>query len=258
MQTNNQRPATAPFFQPSVKHGIQRSNGRLALFLNRLLPFRRRPSSAKSYPSCSNSIIATSELESPFDSMDTLTPIAIQPDSPALSKFRKNSKTSMEGWLDVLRRSRQGSNANEDVYLRNRNAHRRSKTAEPSVGVIETNIVCIKRGRQTLTSSLGTPEESQTQINQYHLLQDIGSGAFGRVVLCRNSETSRYYACKIISKTRLKRKFRFGPDPLSNIQREVAILKKLSQHRNINALIEVLDDEKEDNLYMSKTIVPDG
>jgi serine/threonine protein kinase len=93
-----------------------------------------------------------------------------------------------------------------------------------------------------------------------------------------------YYAGKIISKSKLRKKFRWGAGPmaklsggggssggkgggspgmgnggtsaaaadhLQTIKREIAILKKLSKHPNINALVEVLDDEKEDNLYMS-------
>lgn len=40
-------------------------------------------------------------------------------------------------------------------------------------------------------------------------------------------------------------------NPLENVYREIAILKKLD-HPNIVKLVEVLDDPAEDNLYMGK------
>ncbi|RKO88477.1 hypothetical protein BDK51DRAFT_51544 [Blyttiomyces helicus] len=106
-----------------------------------------------------------------------------------------------------------------------------------------------------LIGPMGEMAETQGKVNQYHIMKDIGSGAYGRVVLCLNELDARYYACKIISKSRLRKKFRWdsavgGGDGLGSIKREVAILKKLSIHRNINALVEVLDDAKEDSLYM--------
>lgn len=39
-------------------------------------------------------------------------------------------------------------------------------------------------------------------------------------------------------------------DPLDQIKKEVAIFKKMTKHPNIASLVEVLDDAKEDNIYM--------
>ncbi|KAI8594050.1 hypothetical protein BDZ88DRAFT_402424 [Geranomyces variabilis] len=135
--------------------------------------------------------------------------------------------------------------------------------------VVETStIYAMHEPSQSFGHPLAGIEESQGKVNQYHIIKDIGSGAYGRVVLCRNEQDQRYYACKIVSKARLRKKFRWSgggrsgqgggssdseckdTDHLSSIKREVAILKKLSKHPNINALVEVLDDGKEDNLYM--------
>ncbi|KXS19935.1 kinase-like protein [Gonapodya prolifera JEL478] len=116
---------------------------------------------------------------------------------------------------------------------------------------------------------------SHGAVNQYELLREIGSGSYGRVVLAYSHEAGRYYACKVISKSRLRRKFRWsasnggspvrsiaepasgvsvesvsGPQWMENVKREVAILKKLSNHPNINQLVEVLDDARDDSLYM--------
>jgi serine/threonine protein kinase len=110
---------------------------------------------------------------------------------------------------------------------------------------------------QRLLSPTGEFEDSMGKVNQYHLLKEIGSGSYGKVVLCKCEETQRYFACKIVSKNRLKKKFRWsgGEDHLQIIKKEVAILKKISLHKNVNGLVEVLDDVNEDNLYMSIILV---
>ncbi|KAJ3220100.1 hypothetical protein HDU67_006856 [Dinochytrium kinnereticum] len=121
--------------------------------------------------------------------------------------------------------------------------------------VVETNTIYDKHEQSTkVVSPHGFPEETQGKVNQYLILRDIGRGSFGRVVLCRDVDIGRYYACKVISKSRLKRQFRFSGDHLTTVKKEIAILKKLSKHPNINSLVEVLNDENEDNLYMSELI----
>ncbi|KAI8925266.1 kinase-like domain-containing protein [Entophlyctis helioformis] len=150
-----------------------------------------------------------------------------------------------------------------------------SAAAQP---IVETSVIYFKNEYpDTVLDPWGEPELRQGKVNQYHILKDIGSGAFGRVVLVRSDQTGRYYACKIISKSRLRKKYRWthGAGPpgrpsmssmssgvssmtdgrgddafMEMIKREVAILKKLSKHHNIVSLVEVLDDAKEDNLYM--------
>jgi len=169
-------------------------------------------------------------------------------------------------------------------------AHHRRQTTQYQV--IETSSIYAKsESPDVVTTQDGVKETTQGKVNQYDIMKDIGSGAYGRVVLVRNGDNGRYYACKIISKSRIRKKFRWtnaGParsrtstsahagsggsgngsgqdsaspdgdispnskDPeLGVVEREIAILKKLSKHRHINSLVEVLDDGNEDNLYMS-------
>jgi hypothetical protein len=117
--------------------------------------------------------------------------------------------------------------------------------------VVETSTIYFMNESQSFFTPWGL-EQSQGKVNQYHLIREIGAGAFGKVMLCKSEESERYYACKIISKNRLKKQFRWSnADHLHTIKREIAILKKISKHPNINALVEVLDDGSEDNLYMS-------
>ncbi|KAJ3236877.1 hypothetical protein HDU81_010242 [Chytriomyces hyalinus] len=135
--------------------------------------------------------------------------------------------------------------------------------------VVESSVVYEKQDLYSLTQltkDLGTADEKvQGKINQYVIIRDIGSGAYGAVKLCKNQINDFYYACKVISKSKLQKKFRWKsnaklasrpnsaesePETMPAIKKEIAILKKLSKHPNINVLVEVIDDDKEDNLYM--------
>ena len=116
--------------------------------------------------------------------------------------------------------------------------------------VIETKTIDISKESEVFVSPSGKSDESPLRINQYHMMYEIGTGAYGTVFLCKHADTSRYYACKIISKQKLKKKFRFGGEFKEMIASEIMILKKLSLHKNINSLVEVLENDAEDNLYM--------
>ncbi|KAI9750760.1 MAG: hypothetical protein M4579_006317 [Chaenotheca gracillima] len=126
--------------------------------------------------------------------------------------------------------------------------------------------------------------QAQHRINQYIIKQEIGRGSFGAVHLAVD-QFGTEYAVKEFSKSRLRKRaqsnilrrpnapqrrpghlaaglgfnspmFRHDSseqkqvgNPLSLIQEEIAIMKKLN-HDNLVPLIEVLDDPEEDSLYM--------
>ncbi|KAI9003659.1 kinase-like domain-containing protein [Gaertneriomyces semiglobifer] len=153
-----------------------------------------------------------------------------------------------------------------DFQHKKRSSTSSQRSAQSHKKIVETSTIFSSLSPSCLVSPQGVPEQSEGKINQYHILRDIGSGAYGRVVLCRSEHDQRYYACKIVSKNRLRKKLMWsamappGAGPCQSpgcpngymeaIKREIAILKKLSKHPNINNLVEVLDDEKEDSLYM--------
>lgn len=126
-------------------------------------------------------------------------------------------------------------------------------------------------------SSTSSDECTQAMINQYLLVKEIGEGSFSKVLLVYDTQLGRYYACKAVSKKRLRKKniWRNGPqrkkksivgpefpvvapeqpaavkfDYMQMIRREIAIMKRLSCHPRVSTLVEVLDDEKHDTLYM--------
>jgi serine/threonine protein kinase len=130
-------------------------------------------------------------------------------------------------------------------------------------------------------------------VNQYLVVKEIGEGSFSKVLLVFDTREQRYYACKTISKKRLRKKNLWlnGPvrkkrgsklgknlsvpapnvdasanhpattdgvtknirfDYMDMVRREIAILKRISHHPHLAMLVEVLDDETYDTLYMSK------
>lgn len=115
------------------------------------------------------------------------------------------------------------------------------------------------RRQPTIDTSSFTREEFEdyTRVNQYRVLDIIGHGSYG-IVRKATDENDGVYAMKILNKKKLLRKgfggrVRPGMKPRSspreNIEREVAILKKLD-HPNVVRLFEVLDDPQEDDLIL--------
>jgi serine/threonine protein kinase len=75
-----------------------------------------------------------------------------------------------------------------------------------------------------------------TLINKYLVLEEVGRGAYGGVYLCRNQETSKLYAMKVMT-----RSAKHGKTLAETIRQEIAVMKKL-RHENIVTLHEVIDD----------------
>lgn len=113
-----------------------------------------------------------------------------------------------------------------------------------------------------------TDSEGFVCINNYIVLEEIGAGKFGRVCIASLSDdTTEYRAIKIVPKRRLRqrwhqlRQFPVGgsnrSEVISEIQREVAIMKRL-RHKHIVHLFEVIDDPEEQNLYLVMKYVERG
>ena len=94
----------------------------------------------------------------------------------------------------------------------------------------------------TTTSMISHKERGQTRINQYQMVKKLGQGSFGKVKLCYDVNTNLYYAVKIMSKDKLKRKMvSFNKNAYANVQTEMAVMKKLD-HPHLVKLYEIIDD----------------
>eukprot|EP01018_Ginkgo_biloba_P032690 Gb_38618 [translate_table: standard] len=81
--------------------------------------------------------------------------------------------------------------------------------------------------------------------DRYVLGRELGRGEFGITYLCSDRETQEVFACKSIS----KRKLRTAID-VEDVRREVAIMKHLPQHPNIVSLKATYEDENAVHLVM--------
>lgn len=108
----------------------------------------------------------------------------------------------------------------------------------------------VKRNRAQIPSTLthakpttGDWLKKRYIVNNYILLDLLGTGSYGEVKLCKDRTTDKLYAMKIFSKEMLKKRKGGNTSEtyFEDIKREIAIMKKLS-HPNVLKLFEVLDD----------------
>ncbi|KAE9417006.1 hypothetical protein Angca_007759, partial [Angiostrongylus cantonensis] len=130
----------------------------------------------------------------------------------------------------------------------------------------------LRRPTRHIRNVFQQSSESYIQLNQYRLMEEIGQGSYGIVKLAYNEQDKNLYALKVLDKIKLLKNFAcFRPpparkskqsssthnNPLQLVQREIAILKKLS-HPNVVKLVEVLDDPNDNYLYMVFEFVERG
>lgn len=103
-------------------------------------------------------------------------------------------------------------------------------------------------------------------VNQYVVIQSLGSGTFGKVKLALNLFDEELYAIKLVNKGRAKRRRNVGhvrqardASMLSQMGAlsEVEVLRNLD-HPNLVNLYEVIDDPNSDKLLMVMEYVEGG
>lgn len=88
-------------------------------------------------------------------------------------------------------------------------------------------------------------------VNQYELLQNLGSGSFGKVRKVRSLDGDGKFAMKIYRRSAL-RKPRLNAErttALDDVMKEIRIMAKL-HHPNVVRLVEVINDPEHEKLYM--------
>ena len=93
-------------------------------------------------------------------------------------------------------------------------------------------------------------------------------GAFSKVYRCISETDGQEYAMKIINKKKQSRKINFNyKKPYNFVDNEVAILRNMvrmtqlipfQNHENVFQLFEIIDDPKEDKLYIITEFVRNG
>lgn len=80
---------------------------------------------------------------------------------------------------------------------------------------------------------------------RYELGRELGRGEFGTTFLCKDKETGEEYACKTISKEKLRTAI-----DLEDVRREVAIMRHLPKHPNVVTLKDTYEDDGAVHLVM--------
>ena len=115
-----------------------------------------------------------------------------------------------------------------------------------------------KAFKETDYVELKTDNEGNEIVNQYIMVETLGSGAFGTVKKAKSKDDGEFYAIKVLNKKKLKRKRvgRFG-NALQTVAREIAIWKKLD-HANVVPLYEVIDSKMSQSIYLVSALVDGG
>ncbi|KAI7737575.1 hypothetical protein M8C21_019536, partial [Ambrosia artemisiifolia] len=86
----------------------------------------------------------------------------------------------------------------------------------------------------------------RTRISDKYILgRELGRGEFGVTYLCRDRETKQAFACKSISKNKLR-----TPIDIEDVRREVAIMSTLPDHPNLVKLRATFEDHEAVHIVM--------
>lgn len=95
-------------------------------------------------------------------------------------------------------------------------------------------------------------DKKVAMVRQYILGDVLGEGSYGKVIEALDSATLRRVAIKEIKKRRLKR-HRFGRkahEGEQKVKREIAIMRHVGAHPNVTKLMEVIESERNQKMYM--------
>ena len=106
----------------------------------------------------------------------------------------------------------------------------------------------------SVRAKFGVDEVGFDTLNNFTIVEEVGRGACGKVMLAVDGTNDEKRAIKIIP--RHNALARMETDATSML-REVAVMKKL-RHRNIVRLYEVIDDPSEDVIYLVMQFIDSG
>ncbi|CAH8391098.1 unnamed protein product [Eruca vesicaria subsp. sativa] len=102
------------------------------------------------------------------------------------------------------------------------------------------------RTRAPLLKDPVIPTSHQTKITDKYILgRELGRGEFGITYLCTDRESHQPFACKSISKRKLR-----TPVDVEDVRREVSIMSTLPDHPNVVKLRETYEDSENVHLVM--------
>ena len=115
----------------------------------------------------------------------------------------------------------------------------------------------VKEGTANFTKSSKDSNQLK-KLNEYTIQRKLGQGAYGQVFMA-SDERGETVAIKVINKSMLKRKSMGarGASALDTLAREIAVMKKI-HHPHCVQLYEVIDDPKDEKLYLVMELLTGG
>ncbi|KAK9831205.1 hypothetical protein WJX74_007391 [Apatococcus lobatus] len=186
--------------------------------------------------------------------------------SPDMASQADDHLDEME--LDAVREASQEGEA--DSKLKRKSG---SLASIDSARGADDSVHSRKSGRGSCTNLAGLVETRKlrvdnlkgvTFVNQYIIMRTLGSGSFGKVKLCMNSQDQQLYAVKVINRQAMLRNSRLNRRPGSHmaspgehVMKEIAVMRNL-RHQNIVHLKEIIDDPAGSKLLMVMEYVEGG
>ena len=90
--------------------------------------------------------------------------------------------------------------------MNSRRAIKQERISRQQTSEVKSNISRIRHTSITTTSCVSTKVCGKERINQYQIMQKIGSGSFSEVFVCFDVKTNKIHAMKIMNKQRLRRR----------------------------------------------------
>ncbi|CAM9851885.1 unnamed protein product, partial [Discosporangium mesarthrocarpum] len=156
---------------------------------------------------------------------------------------KENNNGNNSGSSSSIVNNNNSSSSSSSSSSNNNNNNNSNSTSPPRRSSFRETVKVVKRKM----------ENGSKIINKYQIIMEVGRGTFGTVHLCRDEDTGKEYAMKVVDK-----KKRWSKEFIAeSLRREVAVMKKL-RHPNIVTLWEVIDDPKSQQLYMIQDYVEMG
>jgi serine/threonine protein kinase len=87
---------------------------------------------------------------------------------------------------------------------------------------------------------------------EFKMIQSLGRGSFGKVMLAEHARSKQRYAVKVLNKAQMMKNH-----AIDKVQSEINIMKRIS-HPNIIKIYAVMDDVQEGKLYLVMEYLPGG
>ncbi|KAL8770281.1 MAG: hypothetical protein Q9209_003917 [Squamulea sp. 1 TL-2023] len=144
----------------------------------------------------------------------------------------------------------------DPMYPASRNQMEESEDSQTSTPLLHPAHMQTPKETHKLSKDVD-PISGRKTVNNYEFLKKLGSGQHGTVKLARDLNSGEEVAVKIVRRHPRKRRLRRSEDTGELIKREIAILKQ-ARHAHVVSLIEVIDDDEFQKVYLILEFVKRG